>query len=418
MKGLEIALKDMRRTFKTPFALVMMFGVPLLITGLLYFAFGSLADGNDIDLQAVRVQVSNLDQPGGQGGGLAAGQMLVDFLQSEGAAELLDVTVVADERTARNAVERQQADVAIIIPADFTAAALAPDREANIVQYEDPTLTIGPGIVEDLVSQFIDGFVGAKVTANVVAQQVPESEAASQEAATEYAASLGSSGHDHEEGTSSLLQTRSPAAREAADSGGSGMIGAIMGAMIIFFAFYMGATSAESIIREDESGTLQRLFTAPISHAAILGGKFTAVVLTLVVQVAILLVASSLIFGIQWGQPLTVTLVTLGLIVVAAGFGVMLMSFVRNTRQTGPVMGGVLTLTGMLGGLFVNGVPNLPEALDTVRLAMPQGWAMYGWELALQGSGPGKVLVPVVVMLALGVSFFGIGVVRFRKRFA
>ena len=234
----------------------------------------------------------------------------------------------------------------------------------------------------------------------------------------EYAAWLESSGHDHEHGTSPLLHTRSPAAREAADSGGSGMIGAIMGAMIIFFAFYMGATSAESIIREDESGTLQRLFTAPISHAAILGGKFTAVVLTLVVQVAILLVASSLIFGIQWGQPLTVTLVTLGLIVVAAGFGVMLMSFVRNTRQTGPVMGGVLTLTGMLGGLFVNGVPNLPEALDTVRLAMPQGWAMYGWELALQGSGPGKVLVPVVVMLALGALFFGVGVVRFRKRFA
>jgi ABC-2 type transport system permease protein len=418
MKSLEIALKDMRRTFKTPFALVMMFGVPLLITGLLYFAFGSLAGGNDTDLQAVRVQVANLDQPGGQGGGLAAGRMLVDFLQSEGAADLVDLTVAADERTAREAVEQQQADVALIIPADFTAAALAPDRSANIVQYEDPTLTIGPGIVEDLVRQFIDGFVGAKVTANVVSQQVPAGEAAGQEAAMEYAAWLESSGHDHEEGTSSFLQIRSPAAREAPDSGGSGMISAIMGAMIIFFAFYMGATSAESIIREDEAGTLQRLFTAPVSHATILAGKFTAVVLTLVIQVSLLLLASSLIFDIQWGQPLTVALVTLGLIVAAAGFGVLLMSLVQNTRQTGPVMGGVLTLTGMLGGLFVNGVPNLPDALDTVRLAMPQGWAMYGWELALQGSGPGKVLVPVAVMLALGALFFGVGVVRFRKRFA
>jgi hypothetical protein len=94
------------------------------------------------------------------------------------------------------------------------------------------------------------------------------------------------------------------------------------------------------------------------------------------------------------------------------------MSLVQNTRQTGPVMGGVLTLTGMLGGLFVNGVPNLPDALDTVRLATPQGWAMYGWELALQGSGPGRVLAPVAVMLALGALFFGIGVVRLRKRFA
>jgi hypothetical protein len=81
-------------------------------------------------------------------------------------------------------------------------------------------------------------------------------------------------------------------------------------------------------------------------------------------------------------------------------------------------MGGVLTLTGMLGGLFTSGVPDIPEVFDTVRLAMPQGWAMYGWELALQGAGAGQVLGPVAVMLGLGGLFFGIGVILFRKRFA
>jgi ABC-2 type transport system permease protein len=189
-------------------------------------------------------------------------------------------------------------------------------------------------------------------------------------------------------------------------------------AMTIFFAFFMGANSAESIVREDEGGTLQRLFTTPTSHADILGGKFAAVVLTLVVQVVVLLLASSLIFGIHWGQLPAVASVTLGLIVVAAGFGVLLMSLIQNTRQTGPVMGGVMTLTGMLGGLFTSGIPNMPAAFDTVRLAMPQGWAMYGWELAVDGAGVGRVLLPVAVMLGLGALFFGIGVIRFRKRFA
>jgi len=129
-------------------------------------------------------------------------------------------------------------------------------------------------------------------------------------------------------------------------------------------------------------------------------------------------VASSLIFGIDWGRVPTVALVTLGLIVVAAGFGVMLMSLIQNTRQTGPVMGGVMTLTGMLGGLFTSGIPNMPAAFDTVRLAMPQGWAMYGWELAVEGASADRVLVPVAVLLGLGALFFGIGVIRFRKRFA
>ena len=430
MKVLDIAFKDLLRSLKTPFALIMMFGAPLLITGLLYFAFGSLGGDGDLELQAVRVQVANLDQPGAQTGGFAAGEMLIEFLQGEDLSDLLQITVVPDEASARLAVADQQADVALIIPSGFTAAAVASDREATVVQYQDPTLTIGPDIVKDLVSQFIDGFAGAKITAGVVSQQlqardIAAGDAAAQEAAQEYAAWLESSGHDHKDQASSLVQTRSPGGADesatgnpGANSGGASTIAPIMVAMTIFFAFFMGANSAESIIREDEEGTLQRLFTTPTPQAIILGGKFTAVVLTLVVQVIVLLVASGLLFGIHWGQPVTVVLVTLGLIVVAAGFGVLLMSFVQNTRQTGPVMSGVLTLTGMLGGLFTSGVPNIPEIFDTVRLAMPQGWAMYGWELALQGVGASEVLLPVTVMLGLGVLFFTAGVLLFRKRFA
>lgn len=432
MKSLGIAFKDLQRVFKTPFALVMMFGAPLLITGLLYFAFGSMIGGGDLDLQPVRVQVANLDRPVAQNGGLAAGQMLVDFLQSDGVGDLLQVTIAADEATARAAVESQRVDVAVIIPADFTSAALAPGGEATVVQYQDPTLTIGPGIVEDLVNQFVDGFVGTKITADVVSQQLPGDEAAqsasaeqapaqrapAQRAAMAYASWLESSGHGHAGEASSRFQTRSPAAAELPPDQGASSIAGTMIAMTIFFAFFMGANTAESIVREDEEGTLQRLFTTPTSHAAILGGKFTAVVLTLVVQVVVLLLASSLIFGIDWGRVPTVALVTLGLIVVAAGFGVMLMSLIQNTRQTGPVMGGVMTLTGMLGGLFTSGIPNMPAAFDTVRLAMPQGWAMYGWELAVEGASADRVLVPVAVLLGLGALFFGIGVIRFRKRFA
>jgi ABC-2 type transport system permease protein len=400
----------------------MMFGAPLLITGLLFLAFGSMAGGGDLDLQAVRVQVANLDQPGTQSSGIAAGQMLVDYLRSDDLADLLEISMAADEVAARQAVESQQADVALIVPADFTAAALAPDREATVVQYEDPTLTIGPGIVEDVVSQFIDGFAGTKITAGVVTQQlaargVVAGAAVAQEATLEYAAWLESSGHEHDGESTSLLDTRSPAADESAGDG-AGTIGAIMIAMTIFFTFFMGASSAESIIREDEEGTLARLFTTPTSQAAILGGKFMAVMLNLIVQVVVLLVASSLMFGISWGQPLTVVLVTLALIVAAAGFGVLLMSFIQNTRQTGPVMGGVLTVTGMLGGLFTSGVPNVPELFDTVRLVIPQGWAMQAWELTLQGASVGEVVGPVAVMFGLGALFFGIGTLLFRRRFS
>jgi ABC-type multidrug transport system permease subunit len=106
------------------------------------------------------------------------------------------------------------------------------------------------------------------------------------------------------------------------------------------------------------------------------------------------------------------------MIVAATGFGVMIMSFVKNTRQTGPVLGGALVVTGMLGGLFTNGIPNLPPAFDTVMLSMPQGWAMQAWKLTMANAAPAEVLFHTGVMLLLGLVFFVIGVFLFRRRFA
>jgi ABC-2 type transport system permease protein len=424
MKLIDIAFKDISHTFRSLFSLVMMFGAPLLITGLLYFAFGGLAGGgNDFDMPVTRVQVVNLDQPDMQSNAFSAGEMLVEFLQNEDLAGVLKITIINDESAARAAVDSQQAGVAMIIPPGFSAAALAPNREAAVTLYQDPTLTIGPAIVKDLVNHFLDGFSGSKIAANVTVTQlssrnITAGPTVSEEIARQYSTWLGSSGHDQGTDAPAGLEVRSPAGQAQPAGQGAEMIGPIMAGMIVFFVFFIGANGAESIVREDEAGTLARLFTTPTSQADILGGKFFGVIVSLIIQVAVLLFASMFIFSIDWGRPLAVGLVALGLIFAAAGFGVMLMAFIKNTRQTGPVLGGVLTLTGMLGGLFTTGIPNLPAAFDTATLAMPQGWAMRGWKLALAGAGLDQLLLPVMVMLVMGAVFFAVGVLFFRKRFA
>lgn len=425
MKLIDIAFKDISHTFRSLFSLVMMFGAPLLITGLLYFAFGGLVGGgNGFEMPVTRVQVVNLDQPDARSGAFSAGEMLVNFLQNEDLAGVLEITIVDDEAAARTAVDSQQAGVAMIIPPGFSAAALAPNREAAVTLYQDPTLTIGPGIIEDLVNHFLDGFSGSKIAANVTVAQlssrsVTAGATVSEEIARQYSTWLGSSGHGLDADAPAALELRSPAgAAQPAGHDGAEMIGPIMAGMIVFFVFFMGANGAESIVQEDEAGTLARLFTTPTSQAAILGGKFFGVLVSLIIQVAVLLFASMFIFSIDWGDPLAVGLVAAGLIFAAAGFGVMLMAFIKNTRQTGPVLGGVLTLTGMLGGLFTTGIPNLPAAFNTATLAMPQGWAMRGWKLALAGAGLDELLLPVMVMLVMGAVFFTVGVLFFRKRFA
>lgn len=420
MKILDVAFKDMLRHFRSGFALVMMFVAPLLITGIIHFAFGGLgSDDGGFDLPVTRVQVVNLDRPDPQGG-FSAGQALVEFLQDEQLADLLQVTEIADEASARAAVESQRAGVAVIIPPDFTTAVFTSEGSAAITLYRDPTLRLGPGIVKGLVSQFVDGFAGAKITTGVVADQldkrgVAADAATRQEVAMRYADWAEALGQKR---AHPVLDIQSPPSKAEPVSQGAAMIGPVMAGMLIFFAFFTGANTAESIIREDEEGTLARLFTTPTPRAIILGGKFTTVFITLVVQVLVLMLASTLIFGIRWGEPLSVALVALGLIVAAAGFGVLLTSFLESTRQAGPVVGGVLTLTGMAGGLFTTGFQNLPAAFYTITLFTPHGWVLRGWKAALAGGGVKDVLLPVIVTWAMGIVFFAVGASIFRKRFA
>ncbi len=422
MKVLDIALKDMLRSFRSGFALVMMFVAPLLVTGIMQFAFGGLGGDGGFDLPVTRVQVVNLDQPGPQFS-FSFGQMLVGFLQDERLANLLQVTEAADEADARAAVDSQDAGVAVIIPPNFTTAALAPEGSAEVTLYQDPTLTLGPSIVKGMVSQFVDGFAGSKIAASVVADQLGQRGAAidaslMQEVAMRYAAWAEALGQSRGEGAHPALDIQPPPSEAEPASQGAGMMGPIMAGMVIMFVFFTGASTAETIISEDEEGTLARLFTTPTSRAVILGGKFAAGFITLVVQVIVLMLVSAVIFRIRWGEPLVVALVALGLVVAAAGFGLFIMSFLKSTRQAGPVMGMVLTLTSMLGGLFTTGIPNLPAAYETINLLTPHGWALRGWKLALAGGGVSDVLLPVFVTLGMGIVFFVVGALVFRRRFA
>jgi ABC-2 type transport system permease protein len=227
----------------------------------------------------------------------------------------------------------------------------------------------------------------------------------------QYAAYLQSSGHDE------ALQITSSSGEGQPTESRSTMMGPIMAGMLVFFVFFMGANGAQSIIREHEEGTLARLFTTPASAPMILAGKFLAIFVALAIQTIVLLVASALLFRISWGTFTSVNLATLSLIVAATGFGVMLMSFIKNTRQTGPVLGGVLTITGMIGGVFTNGIPNVPALMDKVALSMPQGWALQAWKLSLAGNGAGAIILHTVVLIVLGMIFFLIGLALFRRRF-
>jgi ABC-2 type transport system permease protein len=199
-----------------------------------------------------------------------------------------------------------------------------------------------------------------------------------------------------------------------------GMVTQIMAGMMIFYAFYTGTASAESILREEEERTLPRLFTTPTPQAVILSGKFLAVFATVFVQILVLLVAARLIFNIQWGSLPLVALISVGIVFVASTFGIFINSFLKTTRQGGIVFGGVLTMSGMIGmiGIFAQGSPTAAQLSNSVSLLVPQGWAVRGMMQAIESQPFSDVLVTALVMLVWSAVFFSIGVLRFNHRYA
>jgi ABC-type transport system involved in multi-copper enzyme maturation permease subunit len=432
MKALDIAFKDVRRAFRSAIGVVFMFAIPLGVTGMFYFMFGNIAGGGDFDLPRTNLVVANLDRGGPRlelgskslPEGIHAdtlGELVVEILKSDELADLLAVNTVPNATSARAAVDNRQAQVAVIIPANFSQQFADLYGQAAIEFYQDPTLTIGPGIVKSVLNQFMDRIAAVKIGVDVAQEQIEPLDPLVIGQVVQ--GMLDTSTAQSEDLAGSLLEVRAPrqsaTAEQASTSPLVAMIGPIMGGMMIFYAFYTGSATAQSILREEEERTLPRLFTTPTPQATILTGKFLAVFLTVLVQMSVLLVAARLIFKIDWGDLLPVFLIAAGIVLVASSFGIFINSMLKTTKQGGVIFGGVLTMTGMIGmiGIFAIGSPTAARLSNTVSLLVPQGWAVRGLLQSMHGDPVSDVLLTFLVMLGWGLVFFAIGVWRFNRRY-
>lgn len=424
MKILDIALNDLLRSFRSLFAVGMMVVAPILITALMYFAFGGLSSGSS-DLPAVKVGIVNLDAPPADApAGVAIGASIHDMFFDDSVKSWLTAVDYADETLARSAVNDQEIAVAVIIPEGLTETMLTAQGGTEILVIQDPTLSITPVIVRSMVSSLLEGVAGGGTAFRVISQRLqangqsldPAGIPALLEAYSTWYADF-QRDLFHNPDRAALVVVAPSAGAEAQADPLSSMVGGIFVGQMIFFAFYTGAYAMMSILREEEEGTLARLFTTPTDRTGILSGKFVAVFLTVVLQGLVLMAVAHFAFGVTWGQPAAVALTLVGQVIAAAGLGVLLISYTKTTKQAGPMLGGVLTMLGMLSGLFT-AMLTMPEAFTRISYLTPQGWVLKGWTLTLAGLPAEKVLLPFTVMTLMGIVMFAIGAVRFRRRFA
>ncbi|MGD8822651.1 MAG: ABC transporter permease [Anaerolineales bacterium] len=424
MTALYIALKDLKRQFRSPFAVAFMFLLPLATAGLIGLAFsGLVSEEGGFEIARTWVIVANEDEPLAAAGGFSVGQTLVDFLQSEDLSSLIEIMMTDQADEASTAVQQGTAGVAVIIPHGLTASVFISHQPATIRIESDPALTLGPDIVSAIISDFVDGFSASLIAGDVVSQQLAEEginldqeqvqaviQTFAQWVQDNQTAGSGASG--------SVINTEAVQSNSGRQSSPfEDMISNIVVGMMIFYAFFTGASGAQSIIQEDEQGTLSRMFSTPTSPATILGGKFVNIFVMVLVQIVVTMLAARLIFNIRWGNVLPLLAAIVALNVVATGFGLLVISPLKSTRQAGAIMGIVLTMTGMAGGLMTTGFPNMPEGFNTLTRLMPQGWALETFRTAMTASHLSTVLTPALITIAIGAVCFMIGAQLFRRRF-
>ncbi|MEW6231671.1 MAG: ABC transporter permease [Chloroflexota bacterium] len=183
----------------------------------------------------------------------------------------------------------------------------------------------------------------------------------------------------------------------------------------IYGIFWIVSLLAGSVLQEKREGTFRRLLVAPMRRAVMLAGKLIPYYLVNLLQLAIMLGASSLLFRMSLGHsPAGLAAVSLAAAATATGMGVLVAALARTEAQVGGLTVLLLLSLSALGGCFVPRFV-MPDWMRTIGLVTPHAWALDAYQdLLVRGYGLLEVLPKVGALAAFAGAFFGIGVWRFR----
>jgi len=393
-----------------------------LSTVLIYFAVGSIAGGDlsmpDISVGVVYMDVLPADAPLDA----SLGENIRSMFFDESVQSWITASDYPDEAAVRAAVDAQEIGVAVMIPATFTEDYLAGKTDTAITILQDPTLTVSPTVVRDMVTSLLDGVAGGGIAYKVVNERMtvnsktldPATIPSFFERYANWYADFQRVLFDIPE--KAALVVKAPAVNGDMTDSVRTMMGLVMSGQLIFFSFFTGAYAMMSILQEAEEGTLARLFTTPTDRTTILAGKFLAVFITVILQGGVLLIAGHYLFKINWGEPGSLTLSLLGQMFASVGLAVLLVSFIKTSKQAGPIFGGGLTMLGMISGLFTANMKI--DIFNTMGNFTPQGWVLKAWKLSIAGQPVSELILPFIVMVAMGTVMFAVGARMFGRRFA
>ena len=381
-----IGWHELRTRLRDGTALLIAFVAPVALASM----FGLALGGDDPPLRTT-VGIVDLD------GGEFPASVRREVLAAEELKDVLTLRSYSVEQDAQRDVDNGEIGAAIVFPAGFSKSVRAGEGgEVRVLRSpESPLAGVIASSMVDRMSALVDArtlAVKASLAAGVPVDEVQIF--VERNGAGGPVLSLGSD----------------PVAGGKVDLGvyyGSGMAA--------LFVFFVVGTSARSLLTERQLGTLSRMQAAPIRAWAIVAGKGLVGFFLALASFCATWLSSVLIFGATWGDPWAVVALGTAHVLAATAIVMLVASGARTDSQADGFTLGIAFVFALLGGSLVP-LYNLPEVLQGLALATPNGWTSTGLSrLAGTGAGVSSVYMPIAVLVGIAFVAGVLAAVRFRR---
>lgn len=184
---------------------------------------------------------------------------------------------------------------------------------------------------------------------------------------------------------------------------------------VVMFVFFIIITMVRNFFRDRDSGMLARLRSTPMKPYHYLIGMWVPSILAVLIQCTVLLSFGKIVYDVNLGDMLAITLIVLGLAVCATGIGLTICMLVKSENQ-GTAYTQIITMGGaVLAGLWFP-FEIMPDFAQTLGKFTPQYWAQHGFQdVMIRGMNTADIWMSLAVLAAYGAVGLGFALLRYKR---
>jgi ABC-2 type transport system permease protein len=406
-----IIRNDLKRRLRAPMATLLFLVIPLAMTALIGMIFDP-GSGGETKLPPIKLLVVDHDKN-------LASKFLIGAFDQKEIKDMFQMTLV-DAVSGEKMMQKGKASAMLVIPEHFSRD-LADQKISTLEVVKNPSEEFLPGVAEEFARTMAVGLSAiAQVFADelkviqgaskldladiTIAQMTPFMEMARVKiiALRSYLSPL-------------LLQLKtSTTARpgKADPSKGFNIFSYIMPGMLIMFLLFIVEAFMREIQNERADGKIRRMMFSPLSTrelvtARLFGGWLLGALICLLAMAV-----GTLLFGIDWGNPLLVFLLVLASCFWCAAFFGMLNAFFKNKNQAGAFASPVILVFAAFGGSMLP-LEQIPQGMRWLAQFTVNNWFITGCREIMDGRVP---YVSFIVLSVSGLIFASVAMVALQRR--